>query len=340
MDFKVRLLTSPEVSGCGITLDVIKKYGRIAYATDFCIYQGCICSDSFQPDGVHCAWSTMSEIIGWNKFKYYKCDGVEDECQIDYYSHLGVRPVIKYSDVSYMCKDFGTNPYGVREVLFGEYPQMAVDYDLKEKISKIYSNNKLDPTGKCYSSSNKYMGSDKLIEYEYEGNKYVRMLVSPSLSKYTSLKSGNLVWIKVEPIVWLLDEKNDLLISKNALFSNVHMEVVDEYNLSFTNSSLDRFLNEYFAKEIMPINTYYTDLAQKRLKRELKEIKTEMNELVKDEKVSRYIELLSRNIALTNELKNVDVKDKEKVKEKQLIIDMSERMNMKIINAPTYLKQD
>lgn len=339
MDFKVRLLTSAEVSGNGTTLDVIKKFGRTTYATDFCIYQGCTCSDSFEPDGVHCAWSTMSEIIGWNKFIYYKIDGVESNCSIKDYTYLGVRPVIKYSDVSYMCRDIGINPYCVREIVFGEYLQTKVDYYLNKEITEADSNNKLKPTGKCYSSSNRYMGSDKLIEYEYKGNKYVKMPVV--FSKDTSIKPGDFMWVKVEPIVWLLDEQSDLLISKYALFSSVPMEVVDEYNLSFTNSSLDRFLNEYFAKEIMPINTYYTDLAQTRIERELNEIKTEMNELAKsDPNVGRYIELLSRNIALTHELKNIGVEEKEKVKEKQLIIDMSERMNMKIISPSTYLKQD
>ena len=350
MSFRVGLLSSSDVSNLDTMSNVIKRYGRKVYATDFCNAQGCFRDEVVYHEGVLCEWGISDIDPNWDALKYYNVAGELCTTSSDYYSHLGVRPVIKFSDVSYMCKDSESSDYGIREILFGEYPQKALNRNGINELDDAFYAGLLNPTGKCYSISDKYFGSDRCIEYEYNGNKYVRMPVSSwfkggQLSTGDFVRSGNNIWFKVEPIVWLLDEEKDLLISKRALFSGVPMQALNSSTNEFNESSLNKYLNEYFALEIMPVMKYYKPDVIKEMYEELEEINNEMNELAKDEKVKRFMKLLSRNITLTNELKNSDKDDylkaeceKNKEKGKQLIIDMSERANMEIINHPTYSK--
>ena len=98
-----------------------------------------------------------------------------------------------------------------------------------------------------------YLKTYRFLEYLYKNNKYVRV---SEVSIYHSSefkngrrgRSGETYWVKVEPIKWIIDEKEDLAISKYILTSMVFKD--DNKYLCYENSDVKEYLEKYFIKEI------------------------------------------------------------------------------------------
>ena len=177
------------------------------------------------------------------------------------------RPVLNYSDISPKISVEKLTKGLVRNKLvveYGEYPQSFVGLDLNAELEKMFKSRMLNGTGKCYTADSNFYSNEReefeprnFDEYEYKGQKYIRMIGDDnSEDEEISNSSVDVIlyepyWIKVEPIKWIVDARLNLMISEKALFSNIQFLDVDmKYDGNFENTRLSKFLNDYFIKEI------------------------------------------------------------------------------------------
>lgn len=247
-----RVLTKKEV----MKSRIFKIYGKDARETSFsrlllshnCFYN---------------SWWTSS--CGNKNIIVVKKDGNLDEhFGFDY--PIGCRPVIRYSFIKDFVKIVETKRFGVLEVEYGEYPKNIVSQTKQEFLEDNYSKNLLRKTGKSYTIPNKYINVYENVdyflcdEYEYQGNKYVRFEadrnINESLNNEIRIEEGKPYWIKVEPVRFLVDKKYDIAITKDIVFSGV--KYIDEFYYfgDFKTTNLYKYLNEVFAKDIVPSNIY------------------------------------------------------------------------------------
>ena len=99
-------------------------------------------------------------------------------------------------------------------------------------------------------------------EYLYMGEKYVRTSVRPkdqseklSLSDGGIYAAGDTVWLKVEPVSWLVDTEAKLFVSEKCLISGIRLQkqaAVPEF--SFESCELGEFLEKYMSGDIMNVS--------------------------------------------------------------------------------------
>ena len=73
------------------------------------------------------------------------------------------------------------------------------------------------------------------------------------MSNGVKVKAGNIYWVRVEPIVWIVFAGNDLAFSKKIIFDGVPFtkNSGELYMDNFKKSFIYEFMNNYFAKEII-----------------------------------------------------------------------------------------
>ncbi len=153
------------------------------------------------------------------------------------------------------------------EFVGGEYPQTEVDTVIQSQLNRLSQKGKLQgcETGKTYPICENIKGEGMIIirhlkEYEYMGQKYVRMIKREIKSGCVVECSNEIKWYKVEPIEWIKLKNNtneEYVISKNALFSGFPFDNQSDYDRDFENAYLYHFLNDEFKKAIVPTNQYY-----------------------------------------------------------------------------------
>ena len=136
------------------------------------------------------------------------------------FDRIGFRPILDYTKTSLPTKEIVGDGYGNQILKFGFFPQTIIENPSYDTTSE-YSH-----TGHQYSS---FLGvSDFRIKslkaYWSEDGRYV-----------IDGKHG----FKVEPIIWYVDTKNKLLISKNVILHGISAR------------DLNCYIYEYFLKEIM-----------------------------------------------------------------------------------------
>ena len=171
---------------------------------------------------------------------------------------IGARPCTKYSD-----KNEEVNEDGV--IFYGEYPQSIVPVINATSLEELYCDNKLNKTGKVYTMDDSDILTDytpfnsrEFIEYKYMGEKYIRIVGDSKckdiiLSDGRKIEEGTAYWIKVEPIEWIVDKGNDLIISKQILFAGISFDnSFDEFSSDFDNTNMKWYLDTHFSKDIIP----------------------------------------------------------------------------------------
>ncbi|MBR2588158.1 MAG: hypothetical protein IKD77_03000, partial [Bacilli bacterium] len=271
MKREITLLSEEQVFGSQ-KLDVIKTVGTKCAVTDFAILLGASVSDIFYVDDDESSkgrttWWYSSSSNGDGNVRCVSTYGSPgwDEAGS---RNCGIRPVLPYADIPGVLKKAKRNNRGILEVEYGEYPQYAPGFDIQRTLADEFSKGTLRKTGKTYTrNSRRY---DDLYEsfspveheeFEYNGKKYVRVIencysVDDKLSNGFDAKSGCVSWVGVSPIVWYVDERSKLLISKNLLASGVRFCNNRQYDGDFENTEMYMFLNEYFDKNMMPSTTY------------------------------------------------------------------------------------
>lgn len=175
------------------------------------------------------------------------------------YRGCGTRPVIAYSKISASCKNVVINEKEIIEVEYGEYPQMVADEALSYELEMLYNIRRLKFTGRKYttdSDSTSVFRARFHTEYEYRGNRYIRFVCDSNcdkepLSDGRITIAGDAYWLKVEPIIWLVDEYKDIAITKKIIFAGVPFKSFGSYTGDFASTTLYWFMNTFFKNEIV-----------------------------------------------------------------------------------------
>lgn len=114
----------------------------------------------------------------------------------------------------------------------GEYPRTNLDEELSQNLEELYNSGKIKldikVTGRWYSENGQKSLSKNFVskhspEFEYKGNRYVRVISNPydsgkdiEYSNGTNVgKKGTVRWVKVEPISFIIRNWDDLPKSIN-----------------------------------------------------------------------------------------------------------------------------
>lgn len=243
-------------------LNIIKKYGKKCSLTDFAILLGGYVSDCYICDeknfqnrsGLWFVKPSSNNLcfVGKNGFK---------RSSIYSSRSCGVRPAIRYSLIKSNCSDILKIKDGIFEVKYGEYPQFAVNWMLAVLLEKSYKENNINFTGKFYMMDiilNKVSLKKRIfIEYEYNGEKFIRIVADSKcagsvLSDGRLIKKGDVFWIKVDLVKWIVDEVKDVALSQKILFSGVEFNENDFYDGKFENTNIYNFMNSVFSNDIVP----------------------------------------------------------------------------------------
>ena len=248
-------------------LEIFKKYGTKCAITDFSILLGgYVSSDDHTSEG-----TSMSDRTGW--YWTRTDDGGNDARVVrkngssDYSSVIlrvgGCRPALPYSSIKPISSNEVRGSSGVLEVKYGEYPQMIENKLLSNTLEKLYTDNILKKTGKEYTTdSQKYDEYDKSYtsrtfeEYEKSGQRYIRFVgdyngKGKKLSDGRGIEEGQAYWIKVEPLVWQVDEKADIAVSKKIIFAGVQFKNTRDYKGDFENTNIKQFMEYCFSMDII-----------------------------------------------------------------------------------------
>lgn len=315
IDLELTLLKEEEIWGSG-QLEVLKKYGEKAAITDLAILTGAFVEDkeyNIEED------KTLAGRVGWQWTSSDDKDGnvlaiLKDGYWFGksrYLRSLVVRPALQSSTIFSQI-----SPNGVaEEVEYGEYPQMAADKHMQSVLEAALQIEKLKVTGKHYTFDsikyNKYGTGFQPVsydEYEYEGKKYIRVMANTfykgnpiQLSNGEYYKSGDFVWIEVQPVRWLVDSKSKTLIAKKGILSGIrYLSKNKKYTGVFKETEMYSYLNTYLIEEMI-----FSTVKQEKIESEEDEISklvTKIKELIKPLDEKRKLKYLIRS---TNYWKNM-----------------------------------
>ncbi len=152
---------------------------------------------------------------------------------------------------------------GVFEEDYGEFPQTVASVELENILENLYVIGNLNKTGKEYpadsvstSNTNESFKERFFSEYEYNGNKYIRIVADTNsagetLSNGQRIEEGRPYFVLVEPITWIVDSVKKIVLAKKIIFSGVQFNEVD-YTCDFDNTNIKKFMDKYLAKAIIP----------------------------------------------------------------------------------------
>ena len=264
-------LTDEQIFGNN-RLDIISRYGTKCTITDFSILLGGYVSSDYYT----CEGNTKKDRTGWWWTK--SSDGDNDARLVDtggsrYWSSVvkrtgGARPALPYSSIQMVFSNGVRGASGIKETLYGEYPQTIVDENYSRELERAYNNGSLKTTGKNYTTDSvRYQDTDTSFrarthtEYKYNGGKYIRFVGDSNcdgevLSDGRTIQSGNTYWVRVEPIIWLVDERANIALSKKIIFSGVQFKNRRDYKDDFARTDIKQFMDNYFSKEIVSDRVY------------------------------------------------------------------------------------
>lgn len=256
-------------------LEVIKKFGSRCAVSDYAILEGATVSNGFFIDNGSSSlkdragsYRLSNVYCGDERYNYaqYECEIGCDGRVISFYAstrdHTAIRPILYFPNSNEIYQN-GQRKNGIWEYKYGNYPVYAVAPNFEQKLDYLLEAGKLKEVNGYTTDfvDNYYYNIGfkpvKRPAYEYNGHRYIRVKVKDNrivrLSNGKFYYPGDYSWIEVLPLIWLYDEKAQLLISKIALISGIHYcrENDDRSITSIENSSIYKFLNKYFAKEIM-----------------------------------------------------------------------------------------
>ena len=257
-------------------LDIIRKYGSRCAITDFSILLGGFVPSSYYTiEGNRTgSWWTKSANGDNNVFKI----GFDGDISLFYGGGLtdrnfGARPALPYSSIQSISSKGVIDTFGIKEIDYGEYPQTVVDENNFHELERAYRNGNLRTTGKNYTTDSveskdidTSFSARTHTEYEYNGNKYIRFVGDSNcdgqfLSNGRMIEKGQIYWVHVEPITWLVDEKADVALSKKIIFAGVQFKNSREYYGDFDRTDIKQFMDNYFSKEIVSNRVYSQNIS-------------------------------------------------------------------------------
>lgn len=226
--------------------------------------------------------------------------------------NVGCRPVIAFPTARRIAKDLGVLTQDVVEVEGFSYPQTIASIEEETVLEELYKKQELKETGKTYSVCLYEYGIDskyddelmKFIEYEYKGERFIRVFAIGNsgnpLSDGRIIKKQQPYWIKVEPIKFILNRQKNIAITRDIIFSGVPFDIDFNIDGKFRDTYLYKYLNEVFAKDIIPSKT--KDVEEKEIEEDKKEY---INGINKEEESLIRIELSGNKKELIEVLKTI-----------------------------------
>ena len=201
-----------------------------------------------------------STMVNYGEWWLQDCDSVgmvnyvTDAGSISFISmtdcSCGSRPVIKYSKIKHLCKDINSRFMGWKIVTCGEYPQFNPGYNVNSILERQYRNRRLRKLPFRYSNCESPFYNTEV--YEFQGKKYMRF-GSNKLDGNHYFRNNEYVvldephWIEITPIQFVVDEEDDIAISKYVLFSGMPYSYFIDV---FDKSKPKQYLDNCFSKEI------------------------------------------------------------------------------------------
>ena len=264
-------LTGEQVFGFN-RIDVISKRGEIAAISDFSILLGGLVSNYHIDSDRSLKGRTGNYWIKSN----YRDDRVykvypDGDIYYDYVFERinGARPALPFSSIGSIPTNGESGKKardGVLEVEYGYYPQQAVPRDTQERLEQAYRRGNISKTRNTYTTdSEKYDAYSRPFkakthqEYEYNGKRYVRVEVNSFfeggafiLSNGEQYRNGDNVWVEVEPVKWLVDERERMMITEKIIFAGVQFNKEGNYHTKdFDRTDIKTFMDRYLSRDLV-----------------------------------------------------------------------------------------
>ena len=119
-----------------------------------------------------------------------------------------------------------------------------------------------------WKCSDKFIARE-FIEYEYDGNKYIRFVADENcngklLSDGRIVQIGESYWVKVEPIIWLVDKQADIALANEILFAGVQFYFYSYSMGNFDDTTIKLYMNRCFSTDIIPSKICKNSLEKKK----------------------------------------------------------------------------
>lgn len=245
-------------------LEVLKKRGSYATLTDFSIYLGAQVSETYNNEKFGIYWTKSDNGIG-----YVTTIEGNGACTHSIVNErdISIRPALSFSSIDSIPQNDKKGKKvedGVFEVEYGYYPQNAVSKKLQQRLEKAYNSggDSISKTGNSYTTDAGQDYDDEFIakqhdEYAYNGKRYIRVRVNSLLGKKFTLsnnehyKDGDIIWIEVSPVKWLVDEKAKIMITDKLILSGVQFDQTSEYQTEdFNKTEIKEFMDKYLSREL------------------------------------------------------------------------------------------
>ena len=252
-------------------LDILEKRGTKAAITDFSILLGAYVSDYHIDND--------SSLEGRTGYYWTKSDDGDNVARVVYVDGYGLnnyvdrrdggaRPALPFSSISSIPTNGESGKRardGVLEVEYGYYPQKAVSRDMQDRLERAYKSGTISKTRNSYTTdSRKYNAYDEKFlakqheEYEYNGKRYVRVEANfdfewgeIQLSNGESYRDGDNVWVEVQPVKWLVDERAKVMITDKLIFSGVQFNYTRNYHTrDFDKTDIKTFMDRYLSRDL------------------------------------------------------------------------------------------
>lgn len=257
-------------------LEVIKKRGKKAAITDFPILLGGYVNDDYHIDGDR-------TLAGRTGFYWTRSDDGDNDaravsenganyCYDVRRRYGGARPALPFSSIDRIPTNgvSGKDKDGVKYVEYGFYPQSAVTRGLQQELERQFTSGRLTKTGNGYTTdSRKYdeygekFKAQRHEEYEYKGKRYIRVKANScfdggdfKLSNGESYSDGDQVWVEVEPIKWLVSERDKLMLAEKIIFAGVQFKHERVYHTEdFGKTDIKKFIDDCWARDIEQVRS-------------------------------------------------------------------------------------
>ena len=264
-------LTEEQIFGSN-QIDIMRKRGIKAVISDFAALVGGWISDyhvdSDSSLNGRTGFYLTKSYEGNNEVRVVLAFGETDSINMDARPY-GVRPVLPFTSIDNIPtngREYWNVINDVLEIEYGYYPQRAVSRNMQNELEKAYKNSSVSKTGNSYTTDSiAYKDFATAFkpkiheEYEYNGKRYVRVEAKSSyegdnftLSNGEKYCNGNNVWVEVEPVKWLVDEKGRIMITEKLIVAGVQFNKKgEEYTGNFDESDIKKFMDRYLARDLV-----------------------------------------------------------------------------------------
>ncbi len=251
-------------------LEIFKKIDAKAVITDFAIVLGGTFFESYKDE---IPFSNEKKGYYWTKTGYRESSvwiisnvGLRKYLPTDWRS-VGCRLVLKFSNIDSMISNKVNNRLddGILEVEYGYYPRSAASKEIQNNLEDLFNRNLLHKTNFTFTvnrrTNDNPINPEECKVYEYNKKMYIRVQPDFYGSSIQTLSNGetyndkDFVWVEVEPVKWLVDEKEKMMITKEIIFSGIPFNRKTNFKTrNFYFTDIKKFMDKYISKEIFEID--------------------------------------------------------------------------------------